>query len=127
MNSGDWSHEENDAVVAAYFSMLSDELSGRSYNKAAQNRLLQEQIGRSRGSVEFKLDNISAAFQGVGLPIITGYKPRFNFQMSLAEAVSRWLARHGGGRSGDRDRRRGFVYIPHFLPVHIAVSAGRFR
>lgn len=94
MNSGDWSDQENDAVVAAYFSMLSDELSGRSYNKAAQNRLLQEQIDRSRGSVEFKLANISAAFQGFGLPIITGYKPRFNFQMSLAEAVSRRLAQH---------------------------------
>lgn len=94
MNSGDWSDEENDAVVAAYFSMLSDELSGRPYNKAARNRLLQEQIDRSRGSVEFKLANISAAFQGFGLPIIAGYKPRFNFQMSLAEAVSRWLARH---------------------------------
>lgn len=94
MNSGDWSDEENDAVVAAYFSMLSDELSGRPYNKADRNRLLQEQIDRSRGSVEFKLANISAAFQGFGLPIIAGYKPRFNFQMSLAEAVSRWLARH---------------------------------
>src|SRR5690606_26283746 len=53
-----------------------------------------EQLGRSRGSIEFKLSNISAAFRGLGLPIIRGYLPRFNFQMSLAEAVSRWLAGH---------------------------------
>lgn len=94
MNSSDWSDTENDAVVASYFKMLSDELSGRSYNKAAQNRVLQEQTGRSRGSIEFKLCNVSAAFVGLGLPIIRGYRPRFNFQMSLAEAASRWLARH---------------------------------
>ncbi|WP_439570118.1 DUF3883 domain-containing protein [Roseovarius mucosus] len=94
MNGGDWSDAENDAVVAAYFAMLSDELSGRSYNKAAQNRALQEQIGRSRGSIEFKLSNVSAAFIGLGLPVIKGYRPRFNFQMSLAEAASRWLAQN---------------------------------
>lgn len=94
MNSGDWSDIENDAILASYFTMLSDELSGRGYNKAAQNRALQEQIGRSRGSIEFKLCNVSAACIGLGLPNIKGYKPRFNFQMSLADAVSRWLAQH---------------------------------
>lgn len=94
MSSLDWSDIENDAVVASYFTMLSDELSGHRYNKAEQNRVLQEQIGRSRGSIEFKLCNVSAACVGLGLPIIKGYQPRFNFQMSLAEAASRWLARH---------------------------------
>lgn len=94
MSAGNWSDIENDAVIASYFAMLSDELSGRSYNKAAHNRTLQEQVGRSRGSIEFKLSNVSAACVGLGLPIIKGYQPRFNFQMSLAEAVSRWLAQH---------------------------------
>ncbi|MGX9857362.1 DUF3883 domain-containing protein (plasmid) [Limimaricola variabilis] len=94
MNPSDWSDAENDAVVTAYFAVLSDELSGRPYNKAAQNRALQEQIGRSRGSIEFKLCNVSAACLGLGLPIIKGYLPRFNVQMSLAEAAARWLARH---------------------------------
>ncbi|MEM5581427.1 hypothetical protein WNZ15_03130 [Roseibium sp. AS2] len=51
MSAADWSDTENDAVVAAYFDMLGNELSGRSYNKAARNRLLQEQTGRSRGSI----------------------------------------------------------------------------
>ncbi len=94
MNTSDWSDTENNAIVAAYFAMLSDELSGRPYNKAAQNRALQQQIGRSRGSIEFKLCNVSAACLGLGLPIIKGYLPRFNVQMSLAEAAARWLARH---------------------------------
>lgn len=94
MSTSDWSDAENDAIVASYFTMLSDELSGRRYNKAAQNRALQEQIGRGRGSIEFKLCNVSAAFVGLGLPIIRGYQPRFNFQMSLAEAASRWLVQN---------------------------------
>lgn len=74
--------------------MLSNELSEHSYNKAANNRLLQQQTGRSRGSIEFKHCNITAAAKCLGLPTIKGYQPRFNFQMSLAEAISRWLARH---------------------------------
>lgn len=94
METSDWSDLENDAVVSAYFSMLSDELSGRRYNKAAQNRALQDQINRTRGSIEFKMCNVSAALRGLGLPIIKGYAPRFNFQMSLAEAAARWLARN---------------------------------
>jgi len=88
MSSEDWSDTENDAAVALYFSMLGNELSEHSYNKAANNRLLQEQTGRSRGSIEFKHCNISAAAKCFGLPIIKGYQPRFNFQMSLAEASS---------------------------------------
>jgi hypothetical protein len=94
MISDDWSDHENDAVVSAWFSMLTDELAEQAYNKAAQNRALQELLGRSRGTIEFKLCNVSAAARGFGLPIIDGYKPRFNFQMTLAEAISRWLVRH---------------------------------
>jgi len=100
MNPIDWSDTENDAIVAAYFSMLSDELLGRPFNKAAQNRALQQQLGRSRGSIEFKLCNVSAACLGLGLPIIKGYLPRFNVQMSLAEAAARWLARHPEWEAG---------------------------
>ena len=69
--------------MAYYFTMLSDEPAGRRYNKSEANRALKDQIGRSRGSIEFKLCNLSAACQGLGLPTIKGYRPRFNFQMSL--------------------------------------------
>ena len=45
MNGEEWSDLENDAIVADYFSMLSDELAGSRYNKAAHNRALQDLIG----------------------------------------------------------------------------------
>jgi len=39
--AGDWSDEQNDAIVADYFAMLGDDITGRSYSKAEHNRLLQ--------------------------------------------------------------------------------------
>ncbi len=43
--------------------------------------------GRSDGSVEFKHQNISAVLIELGYPYIEGYKPRWNLQALLAEAV----------------------------------------
>jgi hypothetical protein len=83
MNAEHWSDRENDAVVAVYFQMLMDDLAGRAYNKAMNNRGLQQSLGRSKGSIEFKNCNIAAAMIGFGLPYIRGYQPRFNLQMSV--------------------------------------------
>jgi hypothetical protein len=91
MADGSWTNDENDTIVADYFAMLADDLLGRSYIKAEHNRALQAVTGRSKGSIEFKHANISAALRGFGQPILEGYLPRFNFQMSLAEAIERWL------------------------------------
>lgn len=89
-----WSDAENDLIVADYFAMLADDLAGRSYNKAERNRALQRRIGRGRGSIEYKHQNISAVLQALGETWIAGYKPALNFQMSLASAVKRWLYRN---------------------------------
>jgi len=96
MDGEEWSDKENNAIVADYFSMLSGELAGNRYNKAAHNRTLQALIGRSKGSIEFKHQNISAVLKGLGEAWITGYKPAFNFQMSLVDAVARHLNQSGG-------------------------------
>ena len=94
MATGPWTDAENDVIVADYLTMLAADLAGRSYNKAEHNRRLRSQIDRSRPSIEFKHRNISAALKGLGESWITGYLPAFNIQMSLADAVSRWLHRH---------------------------------
>ncbi|MBI1179627.1 MAG: DUF3883 domain-containing protein [Alphaproteobacteria bacterium] len=90
----DWSDDENDAIVADYFAMLAEDIAGQPYAKAEHNRMLQTMIGRPRGSIEYKHQNISAVLQCMGQPWIFGYKPAFNFQASLADAVARWLDRH---------------------------------
>lgn len=63
-----WSDREIDLIVADYFAMLTDDLALRKYNKAEHNRALQGQIARSRSSIEFKHQNISAVMLGLGQP-----------------------------------------------------------
>jgi len=92
MAGGAWTDEENDKIVADYFAMLADDLVGRRYNKADHNRNLQGVIDRGPGSIEYKHQNISAVLKGLGEDWIPGYKPAFNFQMTLVDAVARWLA-----------------------------------
>lgn len=73
--------------------MLADDVFGRPYSKAEHRRTLLSLLnGRSEGSIEFKHQNISAVLKGLGEDWIPGYKPAFNFQMSLVDAVVRWLA-----------------------------------
>ncbi len=74
-----WTDAENDEIVADYFAMLSDDVTGRSYSKASHNRALQQRIARGRGSIEYKHRNISAVLKGLGETWIGGYKPAFNF------------------------------------------------
>lgn len=91
----DWTDHENNAVVADYFAMLACDLSGQSYNKSEHRRALLPALNnRSDGSVEFKHQNISAVLKGMGQPWINGYKPAYNVQGALIDAVDRWLTPH---------------------------------
>ncbi|MEE9320088.1 MAG: DUF3883 domain-containing protein [Granulosicoccus sp.] len=77
----DWTPHEVHETVSAYLQMLTLELSGQSYNKAAINRELIEKLDdRSKAAIEFKHGNISAALVELGFPVVQGYKPRRNFQ-----------------------------------------------
>ncbi len=93
MSIGSWTDEENDLIVADYFAMLADDVSGHQYSKTGHRRGLKPLLqNRSEGSIEFKHQNISAVLKGLGEDWIPGYKPAFNFQMALVDAVARWLA-----------------------------------
>jgi len=45
--------EQNDAIVADYFAMHAEDISGRPYSKAEHNRLLLAMIGRPCGWIEY--------------------------------------------------------------------------
>jgi hypothetical protein len=84
----DWSEEEARAVVEEYFAMLAKEARGERYSKTAHRESLLARLpGRSNGSVEFKLANVSAVLTDLGFPYIEGYKPRGNYQDLLADLV----------------------------------------
>ena len=90
-----WSNTEVELIVADYFQMLSDELTGSSYIKATHRKALLPLLNnRSEGSIEFKHQNISAVLIHLGQPYIKGYLPRFNYQKILEETVVKYLYGH---------------------------------
>ena len=93
MSNDPWTDIENDLIVADYFAMLAADIVGKPYSKAEHRRALLPLLkDRSEGSIEFKHQNISAVMKGLGERWTPGYKPAFNFQMTLVDAVARWLA-----------------------------------
>jgi hypothetical protein len=92
-----WGWIECELVVQSYLEMLDHELRGNAYRKANfRNRLLEKLSKRSKGSIEYKHQNISAILIDLGYPYIAGYKPAFNYQRTLKEVVEVHLAhRHG--------------------------------
>jgi hypothetical protein len=89
-----WQDDELDAIVADYFAMLEEDLSGRPYVKSRHSQALMTQIGRTHRSVEFKHQNISAVLDELGMPWIPGYMPKRNYQNAIFDAIDRYLTRH---------------------------------
>jgi len=93
--SREWTDQELEAAVYAYFTMLNKELSGRAYNKAEVNRHLRslELSSRSRGAIEFRMQNISAVLQGLCHPIIQGYTPRIHMDPDMSGRIRKIIFR----------------------------------
>ncbi len=92
----DWSQQEVDATVVAYFEMLLLEAKQEKFNKSERNASLRRVLkGRSQASVELKHQNISAVLHGLDLPFISGYKPRGNSQLLLRKAVQKFVLDNG--------------------------------
>jgi hypothetical protein len=89
-----WQDDELDAIVADYFVMLAEDLSGQPYVKSRHSAGLIAQIGRTHRSVEFKHQNISAVMDELGMPWIPGYKPKRNYQNAIFDAIDRYLTKH---------------------------------
>jgi hypothetical protein len=89
-----WRRWEIDLLVAAYLDMLQQEMAGGQPVKAEVNRRLQQLLpARTRGSIEYKLQNVSAVLDEEHLPFIDGYKPLRNYQADLKVAVNELLGR----------------------------------
>jgi len=88
-SSSDWSDLEIQAAVDAYLSMLSREQNGQPINKAHENRVLREGAlaSRTKGSVEFRMQNISTVLVELGRTRIDGYKPAKNVGANVAKSI----------------------------------------
>ncbi len=92
--ANDWSSEENRVVVTSYFDMLLKEIDGDQYVKADHYRAVMAKTGRTKGSVEYKFQNISSWLQVMGFRFIDGYKPATNKQESLRDAIEEYIRIH---------------------------------
>ncbi|MET0621404.1 MAG: DUF3883 domain-containing protein [Pyrinomonadaceae bacterium] len=90
-DGGDWSSDEVRLAVDSYFQMLTKELKGEDYRKTEFRNALLARINRTRGAVEYKYQNISAALVAKGLPYIEGYKPASNYQTALDDAIDGYI------------------------------------
>jgi hypothetical protein len=90
-----WSEEEIEATVEAYFQMLLSEKSGQPMNKAHVNRVLREGplSGRTKGSIEFRMQNISTVFEQLGIQRISGYKPSNNIGANVSNSIRNAVVR----------------------------------
>lgn len=84
-----WTQEEINASVLAYLALLEQEARGEPTNKAETNRELREGAlsSRSRGSVEFRMANISSVLAEDNKAYIQGYKPRGNVGADVAAMI----------------------------------------
>ncbi len=87
-----WTKDEVGHIVDDYFKMLLSELEGKAFNKTEHRKTLAPKLeNRSKGSIEFKHQNISAVMIDLGLPYIDGYKPRGNYQGLLKDTTENLL------------------------------------
>ncbi|MFH0957362.1 MAG: hypothetical protein V1897_01530 [Pseudomonadota bacterium] len=95
--SHDWSDEEIHAAVKAYLWMLEHEIENRPYSKAGVNLFLREGYlkNRSKGAVEYRMQNISAALEELCLPRIKGFVPAKNLGTSVRDKIRHYLIEEG--------------------------------
>lgn len=91
----EWTDTELTAAVDAYLEMLRSEENSQPYNKAEINRCLREPgaalEGRTKASVEYRMQNISAVLRGEKMPIVKGYAPAANVGDHIRTRVLRIL------------------------------------
>lgn len=93
----EWTDSELGAAIDAYLEMLELEKLGTPFNKAEVNRQLRSGIlaNRSKASIEYRMQNISATLDEFCLPRIEGYAPAKNIGTGVKDRIGSLLATKG--------------------------------
>lgn len=99
----EWSDAELQSAVDAYLWMLAQEGEGRSYSKAEVNRQLREGrlSRRTKASIEYRMQNISAALDELCRPRIAGYVPAKNVGTGVKDKIRVALEKAGAFKLSD--------------------------
>lgn len=116
-----WTDAELTSAVLGYLGMLNDELAGRKYSKATVNRQLREGplSGRTKASVEFRMQNISAALYELKMPHLSGYLPARNIGSAVKDKIIAVLRTNGIESLS--------AYVPTSDPAALAAKVGELR
>lgn len=92
-----WTDAELDASVRVYLDMLRMDLEGTLFRKSHLIRALldAELSGRSKGAIEYRMQNISALVFEMGIPFVRGYPPAMQVGTSVKERIGPMLIAHG--------------------------------
>lgn len=103
-----WTDAENEAIVADYLNMFQEHVAGDRVRKSEhRRRLMNNGVSRSKGSIEYKHQNISAVLAGMGYPYLPGYHPAWNYQRPLLEMVERFKGKDAFLASAEKALRLG--------------------
>lgn len=96
-NGADWTDEELKAAVSAYLEMLDHQENGKHYNKAEyRHGLVAGPLSsRTESSVEYRMQNISAAMEELCLPVLSGYLPAKNVGNNVKDRIKRCVEKFG--------------------------------
>ena len=91
--SNRWTYSELNAAVESYIEMLSKQEKNIPYKKSEYNENLRKGIlkERTKASVEFRMQNISAVFQGLHLNMVNGYLPAKNVGINVINEILKIL------------------------------------
>ena len=101
--SKEWTDEELEETVKSYLWMLEQEIAGKPYSKSGVNKNLREGElnNRTKASVEYRMQNISAVLEDYCLPRISGYLPAKNVGANTKERIGKILESLGAYNSDD--------------------------
>lgn len=103
LGGGDWTDPEIDAAVGAYLEMLRREITGAPFSKAEINRQLRATrlVSRTKSSVEYRMQNISAVLRQAGRRWLSGYRPAENVGANVGAKILASLNRLGAVTQSD--------------------------
>jgi len=96
LNPKVWAPAETAQLLGLYAYFLDFQQRGEKYQKASAVRALMAQLGRTRGSIEAKLMNVSGVLVTLGHPqlVVKGYKPLGNYSTDMIDIVKKGFAQY---------------------------------
>ncbi len=94
MKRKNWTKKELEASVEAYLEMRTKEKRNEKFVKKEIYRNLSKRFGRSEGSFEYRMQNISFIFDEWGEPWIKGLKPYSHIGENIKEILIAFIKEH---------------------------------